>query len=149
VEFQTSFWKKNCLINSKIAKENLYFMVLGYTSKKSQKLGNPYAWKFLMSIFELVGRFFFQNDSFNLQEEFKEFGIRVILENGIGSFQTFLILQIWDKPQMLKRFQKQFWKLDSKPRETTHTLVFVNYIGLFPKPFNKSIFSVFGRCIEY
>jgi hypothetical protein len=43
VEFQTSFWKKNCLINSKIAKENLYFMVLGYTSKKSQKLGNPYA----------------------------------------------------------------------------------------------------------
>jgi hypothetical protein len=94
-------------------------MVLGYPSMKSQNHANPYTWKIFMAIFELVGQFFFQNNIFILQKDFLEFGIRVILENGIGSFQTFLILQIWDKPEVLKRCQKQFWKLDSnrkKPR---------------------------------
>jgi hypothetical protein len=47
-----------------------------------------------MTIFELVGHFFFQNNIFKLQEDFSELGIRVILENGIGSFQKFFILQI-------------------------------------------------------
>jgi hypothetical protein len=47
-----------------------------------------------MSILELVGQFFFQNNILKLQEDFSELGIRVILENGIGSFQTLLILQI-------------------------------------------------------
>jgi hypothetical protein len=78
--------KKNCVINSKIAMKNfshvrltcksLNFMVLGYLSMKSQNHGNPYAY------------------IFKLQEDFSEVGIRVILDNGIGSFQTFLILQI-------------------------------------------------------
>jgi hypothetical protein len=36
------------------------------------------------------------------------FGIRVFLDNGLGSFHTFLVLQIKDKPEMLKRIQKQF-----------------------------------------
>jgi hypothetical protein len=50
---QTSFWKFNWPINSKIALKNFYhvrltceslnFMVLGYPSKKSQNIGNPYA----------------------------------------------------------------------------------------------------------
>jgi hypothetical protein len=35
-------------------------------------------------------------------------GIRVILENGLGSFQTILISQISDKPVVLKRIHKQF-----------------------------------------
>jgi hypothetical protein len=47
-----------------------------------------------MTIFEFVGQFFFQNDVFEIQEDFSELGIRVFLENGLGSFQTFLILQI-------------------------------------------------------
>jgi sRNA-binding regulator protein Hfq len=34
--------------------------------------------------------------------------IRVFLENGLGSFQTFIILQVSDKAEVLKRFQKQF-----------------------------------------
>jgi hypothetical protein len=50
----------------------------------------------------------FQNDVSKLQEVFSELEIRVFLENGLGSFQTFLILQISDKPDVLKRFQKQF-----------------------------------------
>jgi hypothetical protein len=58
--------------------------------------------------------YFFQNNIFKLQKDFSELGIRVIYENDIGSFQTFLILHIKDKPEVLKRFQKQFWKLNSK-----------------------------------
>jgi hypothetical protein len=61
-----------------------------------------------MTIFEFVGQFFFQNDVFKLQEDFSELGIRVFLENGLESFQTFLIsLHIFETNQ-LKIFQKQF-----------------------------------------
>jgi hypothetical protein len=65
-------------------------MVLGYPSMKSQN----HACKIFMTIFELVGPFFFQNDIFKLQEDFSWLGIRGILENNIGSFHAFLILQI-------------------------------------------------------
>jgi hypothetical protein len=61
-----------------------------------------------MAIFEFVGQFFFQNDVFKLQEDFSEHLISVFLENGLESFQIFLILQISDKLEVLKRFQKQF-----------------------------------------
>jgi hypothetical protein len=57
-----------------------------------------------MAIFE----FDFENDVFKLLEDFLEHEIRVFLENGLGSFQTFFILHILDKPEVLKRFQKQF-----------------------------------------
>jgi hypothetical protein len=63
-------------------------MVLGHTSKKSQNYGNS------QIIFQFVGQFFFHNDVFKLQKDFSELGIRVFLDNGLGSFQTFLILQI-------------------------------------------------------
>jgi hypothetical protein len=53
--------------------------------------GNPFSWKICMTIFELVVQFYIQNDFFKLQEVFSEHGIRVFLENGLGSFQTFLI----------------------------------------------------------
>jgi hypothetical protein len=55
-----------------------------------------------------IGQSFFQKDVFKLQEVFSELEIRVFLVNGLESFQTFLILQISDKPEALKRFQKQF-----------------------------------------
>jgi hypothetical protein len=61
-----------------------------------------------MVIFEFVGQFFFQNDVFKIQEDFSGHGIRVFLKNELGSFQTFLILQISDKPEMLKILQKHF-----------------------------------------
>jgi hypothetical protein len=44
-----------------------------------------------MAIFELIGQFFFQNNVFKIQEVFSNLGYRVILENELGSFQTFLI----------------------------------------------------------
>jgi hypothetical protein len=47
-----------------------------------------------MTVFEFVGQFLFQNDVFKLQEVISELGIRVFLENGLGSFQAFLILPI-------------------------------------------------------
>jgi hypothetical protein len=62
--------------------------------------------KFFMAIFEFFGQFFFQNDVFKLQEDFSEHGIRVFLENELGHFQTFLISQISDKRELLKKFQK-------------------------------------------
>jgi hypothetical protein len=61
-----------------------------------------------MAIFEFVVQFFFQNNVFKLQEVFSELDIRVVLDNEDGSFRTFLIFQISDKPEVLKRFQKQF-----------------------------------------
>jgi hypothetical protein len=61
-----------------------------------------------MTVFEFIGQCLLQNDVFKLQEVFSELQNTVFLENGAGSFQTFLILQISDKPEVLKRFQKQF-----------------------------------------
>jgi hypothetical protein len=50
--------------------------------------------EFFMTIFEFIEQFFFQNDVFKLQKVFSELEIRSFLENGLGSFQTLLILQI-------------------------------------------------------
>jgi hypothetical protein len=63
------------------------------------------------------GNLFFQNDDFKLQEVFSDLEIRVFLKNGLGSFKTFLILKISDKPEVLKRFQKLFKELNSKPKK--------------------------------
>jgi hypothetical protein len=57
----------------------------------------------------------------NLLDNFSEHGIRVFLENGLGSFQTSLILKIWDKPEVIKKFQKQFWNLVLKSYITNPT----------------------------
>jgi hypothetical protein len=46
-----------------------------------------------MTVLEFIGPFFFQNNVFKLQEA-SELEIRVFLENGLGSFQKFIILQI-------------------------------------------------------
>jgi hypothetical protein len=67
--------------------------------------GFPWFWDFLLeyakimrltenSYFEFIGQFYFQNDVFKLIKIFSKLGIRVFLENGLGSFQPFLILQI-------------------------------------------------------
>jgi hypothetical protein len=55
-----------------------------------------------------MDKFFLQNDVLKLQKVFSDLGIKVFLENGLGSDQAFLIFQIREKPEMLKRFQKQF-----------------------------------------
>jgi hypothetical protein len=60
-----------------------------------------------MLIFEFIVQFYFQNDVFKPQEVFSELKIREFLENRLESFQAFLILQISDKTEELKRFQKQ------------------------------------------
>jgi hypothetical protein len=53
-----------------------------------------------MAIFEYDEQSFFQNYVFKLQEIFSELEIRIFLENGLGSFQKFLILQNSDKPEV-------------------------------------------------
>jgi hypothetical protein len=47
-----------------------------------------------MTVFEFIGQFFFQNDVLKLFSVFSGHGIRVLNENGLGSFQTFLILPV-------------------------------------------------------
>jgi hypothetical protein len=44
----------------------------------------------------------------NSKKFFLEHGISVFLEKGLGSFQTFLILQIGDKPEVLKHSKNSF-----------------------------------------
>jgi hypothetical protein len=41
-----------------------------------------------------IGQFFFQNYVYKLQEVFSKHGMRVFIENGLGSFQTFIVFQI-------------------------------------------------------
>jgi hypothetical protein len=91
----------------------LSFMVLRYP----KYLRYPYARKNIYGHFWIYWTIFLSKWYFtNLQQDFSELGITVFLEDGLGSFQTFLIFQIWDKPEVLKRFQKQFWKLNSNQR---------------------------------
>jgi hypothetical protein len=76
---------------------------------KFKDLQGGLTWEeYFMTVFEFIGQFFSQNDVLKLQVVFSELEIRLFLENGFESFQTFLILQICDKPEVLKRFQKQF-----------------------------------------
>jgi hypothetical protein len=94
-------------MNSKMAMKNFSHERLPCASVYKQevpKVWKPYTYKMFMTIFE----FFLQNNVFKLKEDFSEHGIRVFLENGLRSFQTFLILQITDKSEVLKRFQKLF-----------------------------------------
>jgi hypothetical protein len=59
-----------------------------------QQTRSPFLGSVVSIIFEFIGQFFLQNNVFKLYEVFLELGIRVFLENGLGSFQTFLILVI-------------------------------------------------------
>jgi hypothetical protein len=119
-------------------------MVVGHPIKKSQNYGNltpeKFSWQFLNLMKKKISKKVFLNS----MKSFKSLSA-VFLENGLGSFQTFLILKISDELEVLKRFKKQFWKQDSNN-------VYFDFrkisCGLFPRPLNKGIFSVFGRFIE-
>jgi hypothetical protein len=86
-----------------------------------------------MTVFEFIGQICFQNDVFKLQEVFSELQIRVFLENGLGSFQTFLILPISDKPKVLKKFKNSF---ENKTQNHIYLEFHKKHCGLFPKPLN-------------
>jgi hypothetical protein len=63
---------------------------ISYNHEVQKFTGKPYEG----AIFDFIRQLFFQNDVFKIQEVFSELAIRVFLENGLGSFQTFLISQI-------------------------------------------------------
>jgi hypothetical protein len=113
---KTSFCKKICQKKLKNGHENFsgvsivwdFLLGCSKTIKFRDLQGSLFREKISMMVFDFMGQFFFRNDVFKLQEVFSELEIRVFLENGLGSFQTFLILQISDKPEALERFQKQF-----------------------------------------
>jgi hypothetical protein len=66
------------------------------------------------SIFEFVGQFYFQNDVFKLQEDFSEHGIRELLENGLGNFQTFFT--DFRHTRGARKIPKTFLKTRLKPK---------------------------------
>jgi transcription initiation factor IIF auxiliary subunit len=68
--------------------------LLGYPiTKKFRDLQGSLTWeKFFMTVFEFIGQSFFKNCVYKLHDVFSELGIRVFFENGLGSFQIFLIL---------------------------------------------------------
>jgi hypothetical protein len=68
----------------------------------AKKFKNGHEKFFAGTIFEFIGQFYFLNDIFKLQEVFSELVLRLFLENGFGKIQKFLILQILDKPEVLK-----------------------------------------------
>jgi hypothetical protein len=43
-----------------------------------------------MTVFEIIGQIFFQNDIFKLHEVFSKHGIRVLLEKGMEASRHFL-----------------------------------------------------------
>jgi hypothetical protein len=88
---ETSFWKKREV--SQLGRLD-FLPEYPKTMKFRDLQGSPTLKTFFMTVLEFIGQFFSQNDVFKLQEVFAEHGIRVFLENGLGSFQTFLILQI-------------------------------------------------------
>jgi hypothetical protein len=50
--------------------------------------------KIFTTIFELIGQFYFQNNILQFQEVFSDVEkIRVFLEDGLGNFKAFLLLQ--------------------------------------------------------
>jgi hypothetical protein len=62
---------------------------------ESRDLQGSITWKkFSITVFEFIGKFFFQNYVFKLQEVFSEHRISVFIENGLESLQTFVILKI-------------------------------------------------------
>jgi hypothetical protein len=81
-----------------------------------------------MAVFQFVGQYFFQNDVFQLQENFSEHGIRVFLEIGLGSFQTFLNFTDFRQTRSAKKIPKRVLRTRLKIKEATYNLVFVKYL---------------------
>jgi hypothetical protein len=66
----------------------------GFIQARSPKTMETLMPEKFMPIFEFVGEVFFPNKVLKFHEDFAELVMRVFLENGLGSFQIFLILQI-------------------------------------------------------
>jgi hypothetical protein len=70
-----------------------------------------------------------------------------LIPGSFQSFQVFFILQIFYKPEVLQRFQKQFLKLDSKPKKPLLLWIFGNTLLSLSETTQLRYFIVFGRFI--
>jgi hypothetical protein len=91
-----------------------------------------------MTIFELIGQFYFQNDVFKLQEVFSELEIRTDLEVSEISYFTDL-----RQTRGAKKIPKTVLKTRLKTKETTYTLVFVKYLVVSFRTLSIRAYSVF------
>jgi hypothetical protein len=124
---KTSFWNKNCPINSKTVMKNvshvrftwksLQFMVLGYPSKNSQNHGNLYVWKMFMTVCGWTN--FLPKWFYKLQDDLSEHGIKSIpwewtrhtLFNRFVTNQRYLK----DSKNIYFDFRKKYWGLSQEP----------------------------------
>jgi hypothetical protein len=124
--------------------------LLGYAkTMKFRDLQESLTWKkFFMAIFEFIGQCYFQNDVFKIQEVFSELGIRLFLENGLGVCRDFLFNRFKTNQRCQKDSKNSFENFTQN--QTNHLYFGFRKIscGLFSKPLNKGIFSVFGRFSE-
>jgi hypothetical protein len=96
--------------------------------------------KFCITVFEFIGNCFFKM-FLSSKTSIQSLGSEYFLE--LGSFQAFLhILQILNKPDVLKRFKTSF-KPRLKTKVTTYTLIFVKYLVVFFSNHAIRAFSVF------
>jgi hypothetical protein len=132
---KTSFWKQNCPTNSKMIMVFMVFGLLAWISKNHKEIFHDRFW------------IYWKNDVFKLQKFFSELEIRLFLENGFGSYQKFLNLQISDETRHANKIPKTILKTRLKTKEITYNLVFVKYLVVFFRS-HSGIFSVFRRFIE-
>jgi hypothetical protein len=73
---------------------------------------------------------------------------RVFLENGLGKFPDISYLTDLRRTRSAKKIPKTVLKTRQNQRNHVYFDFRKIYCGLFSKPLNKGIFSVFGRFIE-
>jgi hypothetical protein len=66
------------------------------------------------------------------------------LRQAIGGFQAFLIVQIWDTPDVLERFQISFWKLHLLPKKPRILWISGNILLCPFEVIQFGIFNAFG-----
>jgi hypothetical protein len=93
---KTSFWFEKW--SNKVNNGHEKFLRGFRTSRQDvPKLWKPLRLKNFHDHFWICWKIFLPNDVFKLQKDFSDLKIRVFLEEGLGNFQIFLILKIWDR----------------------------------------------------
>jgi hypothetical protein len=95
----------------------------------------------LMTVFEFIDQFFFQNEVFKLQEVF--FSQSISIKNGLGCFQKFhILLGSRLTRDVLKISTETVLKTRLKIKEITYSLVYVKYLVVYLRSHSITAFSV-------
>jgi hypothetical protein len=84
---------------------------------------------------------------FNPKKFFQSMGSEYLLRTDLEALRHFF-LQIWDKPEVIKRFQKQFLKLNTKKNKLRVLWFRKIPCDLFLKSLKKGVFSASAIFVE-